>query len=284
MNYPKQASLATRLGMPAVQPQPRPTVASAQADQSKLDAQRLAERVKELTQPNIVRPALIDPAEVELARQKFKTDIAVLAAIEAMADIRLSWLNIREGLKPIVVLTPGQKESAMNFFTTHPDKPVAPVVAPAPVAAPTAPAAPAQPQRPLTPDSGLLLRIAKAAEESAKTQVAILMELKGIRTLIESRPVGQAAPTATDTFKDFVADCIVMSYDDNGKATFKAKGPAFSKHGVRVWPEVLPIIGADPDALKPGPNPFGPKTVRALMEVSEEDGELKMKKVVGLVE
>ncbi len=48
------------------------------------------------------------------------------------------------------------------------------------------------------------------------------------------------------------------------------------KFGVRIWPEVLPNIGIDPNALKPGTNPFS-AMVRAVLN---EEG--KPKKVIGL--
>jgi hypothetical protein len=46
-----------------------------------------------------------------------------------------------------------------------------------------------------------------------------------------------------------------MSYDDNGQPVYKAKGGQYSKFGVRIWPEVLPVLGVNPATLKPGPNP-----------------------------
>ncbi len=45
---------------------------------------------------------------------------------------------------------------------------------------------------------------------------------------------------------------------------------------MRVWPEVLPNIGVDMDALKPGTNPFS-AMVRAVL-----NDEGKPKKVIGL--
>lgn len=56
---------------------------------------------------------------------------------------------------------------------------------------------------------------------------------------------------------------------------YKIKGGQYTKFGVRVWPEVLPKLGVDPAALKPGPNPFN-KPVLALV------GEKGPQKVIGL--
>lgn len=44
---------------------------------------------------------------------------------------------------------------------------------------------------------------------------------------------------------------------------------------MRVWPEALPLLGINPDALKPGPNVFQ-KPVLAVM------GEKGPQKVIGL--
>jgi hypothetical protein len=87
----------------------------------------------------------------------------------------------------------------------------------------------------------------------------------------------------TETYKDFDASEILLSYDDKGQPTYKIKGVPFSKFGVRVWPEVLPDLGIDPDTLRPGPNLFRCK-VRALMfEATSEAGTLSMqpKKIIG---
>lgn len=248
-------------------PKPAATVASAQASQAELDEQELAMRVKDLTAANMVRPALIDASEVKLARKKFQNAAGVLKAIEAMADMRLAWLNQRDGINSKTVLTPAQKESAATFFRTHSDKPD---WAPAP--APVAPPVPVKPAQ--IPDRPNLTTVLLGN---------ILEELRAIHVLLESMPA-QAAQPAADSFKDFIADSLVMSYDDKGQPTYKLKGPAFSKHGVRIWPEVLGIVGIDADTLKPGPNPIKPRNVRALMEVDAEDGQSKMKKVVGLAE
>jgi hypothetical protein len=47
------------------------------------------------------------------------------------------------------------------------------------------------------------------------------------------------------------------------------------KFGIRVWPELLPTLGVDPAALKPGPNPINLR-VRVLM------GEHGPRKVISL--
>lgn len=112
------ASLAPKLGTPPVDPEPN-------HPSTELDERKLAERVKELTTPSVLRPALIDPAEVVTARQKFKTAAGTLQALEAMASIRIVWLNQREGLTPDISLSAPQKESAARFFSTHPDQPEA---------------------------------------------------------------------------------------------------------------------------------------------------------------
>lgn len=73
----------------------------------------------------------------------------------------------------------------------------------------------------------------------------------------------QPAPQV-GTFTEMMIDTIIMSYDDNGKATYKAKGAPFQKFGVRVWEEVIGQF-ADPDTLKPGKNTITPTAARVLM-------------------
>jgi len=84
----------------------------------------------------------------------------------------------------------------------------------------------------------------------------------------------QAAPAPAGQTADFVATILLVGVDDNGLPTYKAKGGQYMKFGVRVWPEVLPTLGIDPAALKPGPNPVNLK-VRVLM------GEHGPRKVIG---
>ena len=74
---------------------------------------------------------------------------------------------------------------------------------------------------------------------------------------------------------DFVASVLLVGVDDAGQPTYKAKGGQYSKFGVRIWPEVLPLLGIDPAKLKVGPNTIN-LLVRAVM------GEKGPRKVIGL--
>lgn len=101
--------------------------------------------------------------------------------------------------------------------------------------------------------------------------------LQSIKTQPMAQPASQpAVPTAN--VRDFTAEILVMTTDDNGKPAFKIKGFPFNEFGVRVWPEILPAIGIEPAAVKPGPNqlPAG-LTVRAVLN---EKGSPK--KIIGL--
>jgi hypothetical protein len=86
-------------------------------------------------------------------------------------------------------------------------------------------------------------------------------------------------------YEEVTVDTIVYATDDNGRPTYKVKGGKYAKHGVRVWPEVLPLIEIDPATLKPGPNACI-RTVRIVLKkyTDEETGEEKIapQKVVGL--
>ncbi len=94
-----------------------------------------------------------------------------------------------------------------------------------------------------------------------------------------------ATPPAVGTFGEMMIESIVMTYDDAGKPAYKAKGAPYQKHGVRVWDEVLPAMGIDPAALKPGPNPITPAIrARVQMNPSTEDGKTAQpRKVTGKV-
>jgi hypothetical protein len=85
----------------------------------------------------------------------------------------------------------------------------------------------------------------------------------------------QATPAPAGQTVDFMANTLLVGIDDNGQPTYKAKGGQYAKFGVRIWPEVLPPLGIDPAALKPGPNPIN-LHVLALM------GEKGPRKVIGL--
>lgn len=75
-----------------------------------------------------------------------------------------------------------------------------------------------------------------------------------------------AATAGTQDFSTMIITTIIKAIDDNGKDTFKAQGEPFTKHGVRIWDEVLPSLGIiDPAALKYGRNPVEGIPARVLM-------------------
>ncbi len=126
----------------------------------------------------------------------------------------------------------------------------------------------------------LLERIAQATEANAAAIQALADELAAVRADLEAReqaPVASGDPAlAGGKVCDFQAETIVVTLNEDGQPAYKVKGARFVKFGVRVWPEVLPALGVDPQQLKPGPNPYT-GVVRALMN---EEG--RPKKVIGL--
>lgn len=116
-------------------------------------------------------------------------------------------------------------------------------------------------------------------------------ELVNIRADIEAIRAGltqatQPAQTAGQ-FTEMWIDSILMNYDKKGKANYTASGEPYKQFGVRVWEEVIPLLGLDPLSLKPGPNPQIP-AIRArvlLHEYKTEAGEPKIapQKVTGKV-
>jgi hypothetical protein len=59
-------------------------------------------------------------------------------------------------------------------------------------------------------------------------------------------------------------------------------GYPFNTFGVRVWPEVLPALGINPDQLKPGPNVVNLQVRAMMVESSSKPGTLTPKKIIGL--
>jgi len=87
---------------------------------------------------------------------------------------------------------------------------------------------------------------------------------------------GNGGEAAAGNYTDFDAEAITVSTDDDGRPCYKVRGGKYGKFGVRVWPEVLPMLGVEVADLKPGPNQFNAR-VRAVLD---EKGQAK--KVVGL--
>jgi hypothetical protein len=74
-------------------------------------------------------------------------------------------------------------------------------------------------------------------------------------------------PTAGGQIVEFDAEEIVMTVSDAGVRQCRIKGGPFRQWGIRVWPEVLPELGIDPEKLPFGTSPFQ-KRVRALVGVA----------------
>jgi hypothetical protein len=142
---------------------------------------------------------------------------------------------------------------------------------------PLRPESPKEPQpMPANPPervSAAELRTALQALTERLDQIeASLAGLREGLTAAASQPVVSQPAGETVTID---ASILLMSYDDNGQPVYKVKGGQYMKFGIRVWPELLPTLGVDPAALKPGPNPINLR-VRVLM------GEHGPRKVISL--
>jgi hypothetical protein len=105
---------------------------------------------------------------------------------------------------------------------------------------------------------------------------ALRADLAAIREgLSQAAAAPAAAAQAAGSTVTFEGTSLILSYDDNGEATYKLKGGQYMKFGVRIWPETLPDLKIDPDKLKPGPNQVKLKVVALL-------GENGPRKVIGL--
>jgi hypothetical protein len=124
------------------------------------------------------------------------------------------------------------------------------------------------------------------SEDVEKMEKRLLKKIEILTEELEAMRGGlqtAATPPAVGTFGEMMIESIVMTYDEAGKPAYKAKGAPYQKHGVRVWDEVLPALGIDPAALKPGPNPITPAIrARVQMNPSTEDGKTAQpRKVTG---
>ncbi len=141
--------------------------------------------------------------------------------------------------------------------------------------APNPPAA--SPEKMTAEELRAALRTLTERLDQIETEISALRE--GLAAAAATSPAGpqpaSAGSPAADEYILFDAAILLMSYDDNGQPVYKAKGGQYMKFGVRIWPEVLPLLGVDPAALKPGPNPVSLR-VRALM------GEHGPRKIIGL--
>ena len=152
--------------------------------------------------------------------------------------------------------------------------------------------APAPAQSPLPGAQLKTLDLMARLTSASEAQLEAMREIRSLLGIISGKldaiadrpaPAPAAAAAATNgngeaaggSYKDFDAEAITMGQDDNGRVVYKIKGGPFAKYGVRVWPEVLPLLGVDVDELQPGPNAFTGR-VRVLLD---ETGAAK--KVVG---
>lgn len=133
-----------------------------------------------------------------------------------------------------------------------------------------------------TPDRITAAEIREAFTMIENRLDELAAELTAIR---EGLKTAAATPPAVGTFGEMMIESIVMTYDDNGKPAYKAKGAPYQKHGVRIWDEVLPALGVDPETLKPGPNTISP-AIRARVQMNpptEEGKTAQPRKVTGKI-
>jgi hypothetical protein len=144
-----------------------------------------------------------------------------------------------------------------------------------------------QPQDPKSKAIQLLEKLVETIDSQSLLLVDLANEISTLINMISSMlSVAQAPAAVTMTsssgqYQDFEASGVIMTYNDKGEPAYKIIGFPFNTYGVRVWPEVLPLLGIDPDKLQPGPNPFVSR-VRALMVESNTPGKLTPRKIVGL--
>lgn len=90
----------------------------------------------------------------------------------------------------------------------------------------------------------------------------------------------QTAATPPATFGEMEITAILKSIDRNNKINYMASGAPYTKFGVRVWDEVLPLLGVDPAALEFGNNPITPG-IRARVLLGETTNQKTGKVGIG---
>jgi hypothetical protein len=103
---------------------------------------------------------------------------------------------------------------------------------------------------------------------------AAISEFKAGLLHAATQPATPAEQTPDNTVT-FTATSILVGMDDNGQPTYKAKGGQYTKFGVRIWGEVLQLLGIDPATLNPGQNPVNLRVIALL-------GENGPRKIIGL--
>lgn len=89
-----------------------------------------------------------------------------------------------------------------------------------------------------------------------------------------------ATPPAVCTFGEMDITAIVKSIDKKDKINYTAIGAPYNTFGVRVWDEVLPVLGIDPEELKFGNNPITPG-IRARVLLGETTNQKTGKVGIG---
>jgi hypothetical protein len=89
--------------------------------------QKFDSQARILATATILRPAIICQADVEAVLFEYTTPGGALTALNTLADVRLAWLNERDGL-PVIGAKPtdAQRAEARQFFATHGDRPKEP--------------------------------------------------------------------------------------------------------------------------------------------------------------
>jgi len=126
----------------------------------------------------------------------------------------------------------------------------------------------------LTDTLSHLLEISDATAESSATMAEGLAKFSSAMATW-TQPAGQPTTAAVGNTVVFMAETLTYGIAEDGKPIYKIKGGQYTKFGVRVWPEALPLLGVNADTLKPGPNAFS-GAVLAVM------GEKGPQKVIGL--
>ena len=92
--------------------------------------------------------------------------------------------------------------------------------------------------------------------------------LRSALTTIAHGLAHAATATASAKFAEMEITTIIYNVDKNDKPVYMAMGIPYTKFGVRVWDEVLPMLDIDPTTFKAGKNVITP-AIRARVLLGE---------------
>jgi uncharacterized membrane protein len=197
-----------------------------------------------------------------------------------MPDFEITYYNLSDGQVTATVNAPDE-ETAIKYLTDTPYSTFAQLKEIVQMTTPTTtPAQQAARDEAAQFRADLRADLAEIMDELHSQRA----ELVNVRADLEAIRAGltQASQPARGnaTFGEMEITAILKSIDKQNKINYTATGTPYSKWGVRVWDEILPALGIDPDTLEFGNNTITP-AIRARVLLGETKNRETGKVVTG---